>query len=316
MITVARTAVPAALAGLLLTACGGGKSGPTTLATGSAGGNPIAVAPTVAPNRAEPMKPGTNWLGTSTAVPNSAGSPMGAVAGMDSVASGGMAASLRAAMPVAAAPSVAAAPADAHTIAVRGVGKASGTPDTLTVVIGVSTQDASAKAALEANNAKAAALIALLRKNGVDPKDLQTRQLSINPTYNDKSATISGYQVDNVVQVRLHDIAGAGTLLDAAAGAVGNAVRVQQIGFSVGDDSAVRAQARAQAVNQAKAQAAEIAKAAGVTLGRIRSITEVGDAGYPVSYDMSPAAGAASSVPLQPGQQELTVAVDLVYEMS
>ncbi|MEO6503374.1 MAG: SIMPL domain-containing protein [Jatrophihabitantaceae bacterium] len=205
---------------------------------------------------------------------------------------------------------------DAHTITTRGVGRASGTPDTFTIMIGVSTQGSSAKAALEANNAKSTALLNLLRANGIAAKDLQTRQLSINPTYNDKSATISGYQVDNMVQATSRNIAGAGALIDAAAGVVGNAVRVQQISFSVGEDSALRAQARARAVEQAKAQADQLAKAAGVTLGRIRSIIELTDAGYPISYDMRSAAGAAESAPLQPGQQELSVSVDLVYDIS
>jgi uncharacterized protein YggE len=273
MLTVARTAVPVAVAGLLLTACGGGKAGPASLATAPTGGNSIGVAT------------------------DSAGALMG-TAGIDTAAS-------------------VAATTDGHTISTRGVGKADGTPDTLTVMIGVSTQASSAKAALDANNAKASALIDLLRRNGVAAKDLQTSQLSINPTSNDKSGTITGYQVDDVVQARLHSITGAGTLLDAAAGVAGNAVRVQQIAFSVGDDSALRAQARAQAVDKAKAQAAQLAKAAGVSLGRIRSITEQVDAGDPIGYDMrAPAAGApSSSVPLQAGQQELTVSVDIVYDI-
>jgi uncharacterized protein len=294
MLTVARSAVPVAVAGLLLTACGGSKAGPASPATAPVGANPTGVAPTgagmpvgVAPDLA----------------------PMGAAA-IDA------AAPMKAGLPVSAAAPVAAS-VDAHTIATRGVGKASGTPDTLTVMIGVSTHDSNAKAALDANNSKAAALIDLLRKNGVAGKDLQTRQLSINPTYDDKSATITGYQVDDVVQATLHSIARAGKLLDAAAGIAGNAVRVQQIGFSVGDDSALRAQARSQAVNQAKAQAAQIAQAAGVSLGRIRAITEQVDAGYPISYDMRAAASGSSdsSVPLQAGQQELTISVDIVYDI-
>jgi hypothetical protein len=92
---------------------------------------------------------------------------------------------------------------------------------------------------------------------------------------------------------------------------------VRQIAFSVGDDSALRAQARSQAVNQAKAQAAQIAKAAGVTLGSIRSITELVDVGYPIGYDMRAASGSSeSSVPLQAGQQELTISVDIVYDIT
>ena len=309
MLTIARTAVPVAVAGLLLTACSGGKADSAHVSNPPNGSNPIGAEPNV----------GTpNGMGApdSASAPMGMGKPMG-TAGGDAAAMS-VAGAMRARQPMTA--PVAASSAmmvDAHTITTRGVGKASATPDTLTMMIGVSTRDSSAKAALEANNAKAAALIDLLRKNGVAANDLQTRQLSINPTYNDKSGNITGYQVDNVVHARLHDIARAGALLDAAASAVGNAVRVQQIAFSIGDDSALRSQARAQAVSQAKAQAAQIAKAAGVSLGRIRSIIESVDAGYPISYDMAGAATAGSvAVPLQAGQQELSVSVEIIYDIS
>ena len=150
----------------------------------------------------------------------------------------------------------------------------------------MSTQASSAKSALDANNSKANALIELLRRNGVANKDLRTSQLSINPVYNDRSSAITGYQVDNTVQATLRDLGKAGTLLDAAVGTVGNAVRIQQISFSIGDDTALRAQARAQAVAQAKAQAGQLAQAAGVSLGAIRSLTELVDGGSPITYDM------------------------------
>lgn len=306
MLTVARTAVPVAVAGLLLTACGGsgGKDRPAPVDTAPAGANVIGAP--------EPMGAGASM---------GMGKPMGS-AGSDAAAPAGVTGQMGAASQMGVAlPMAAAAPAsmpvvmDAHTIATRGVGRASATPDTCLIMIGVSTQGSSAKAALQENNAKSNALLDLLRSNGIAAKDLQTRQLSINPTYTDK-AKISGYQVENMVQARSRDIAGAGALIDAAASTVGNAVRVQYISFSVGEDSALKAQARAQAVTQAKAQAEQLAKAAGVTLGRIRSIIEQVDPGYPISYDMRSAAGAADSVPLQAGQQELTVSVDIVYDIS
>ncbi|MBV9821015.1 MAG: SIMPL domain-containing protein, partial [Actinobacteria bacterium] len=181
----------------------------------------------------------------------------------------------------------------------------------------VSTQGSSAKAALDANNGKANVLLDLLRRTGVADRELRTSQLTINPVYDDKSSTVTGYQVENTVQATLHDLSKAGALLDAAVGTVGNAVRIQQIAFSVGDDTALRAQARARAVAQAREQAGQLAQAAGVSLGAVRSLTEVVDGGSPVTYDMRAAAGASTaSVPVQPGQQEVTVAVDLVYEIS
>lgn len=41
----------------------------------------------------------------------------------------------------------------------------------------------------------------------------------------------------NQVTAKLHDIGGAGGLIDAASAAAGDAVRVQQLSFSIDDDS-------------------------------------------------------------------------------
>ena len=208
------------------------------------------------------------------------------------------------------------------TIAARGVGLVKGTPDTLRVVLGVETQAPSAKDALAANNDKANALITTLKQKGVEAKDIQTSQLSINPTYDNQGRHITGYQVDNQVTATLHDLAGAGTLIDAAAGAVGDAVRVQSMGFSIDDDSGLRAEARTQAVHLAQLQAEQMAKAAGVKLGAIRLISEI-PANSPTPYydqfaggrTAAPAAGAAPA-PVEPGQQELSLTVDVVWDIA
>jgi uncharacterized protein YggE len=206
-------------------------------------------------------------------------------------------------------------------IAARGVGQVKGTPDTLRVTLGVETRSASAKDALAANNDKANALIATLKDKGVETKDIQTSQLSINPTYDDRGQRITGYQVNNIVTATLHDIGGAGALIDAAAGAVGDAVRVQSIGFSIDDDSALKAQARTQAVHLAQLQAEQMAKAAGVRLGNIRFISEV-PASSPMPYaerdlagDAKAAVGSAPA-PIEPGQQELSLTVDVVWDIA
>ena len=207
------------------------------------------------------------------------------------------------------------------SIAARGVGLVKGTPDTLRVTLGVETRSPSAKDGLAANNDKANALINTLKEKGVEAKDIQTSQLSINPTYDDKGQRIVGYQVNNIVTATLHDIGGAGALIDAAAGAVGDAVRVQSIGFSIEDDSALKAEARTQAVHLAQLQAEQMAKAAGVKLGKIRYISEV-PASSPMPYserylggDAKAAAGSAPA-PVMPGQQELTLTVDVVWDIT
>jgi uncharacterized protein len=201
---------------------------------------------------------------------------------------------------------------DLPSITTRGLGTVTRTPDTVTVVIGVQTRGQSAKGALDANNAKATALIDVLKSKGVAATDLQTSQLSVTPTHDSVTGRITGYEVTNQVTATLHDIGAAGGLIDAAGEAVGDAVRVQQLGFSIDDDSASRSQARADAVRQAQAHAKQMADAAGVTLGQIHSITEVPvNPPGPVYRDAAPAA--AAPVPLEPGTQELTVMVEVVY---
>ena len=211
-----------------------------------------------------------------------------------------------------AAPSPAAA-APAGGITARGTGTVTATPDVVTVTLGVQTEGSSAREALDANTGAATALLDVLRGAGVDPADLRTSDLSVYPSYGDDGRRITGYQVTNRVEAVLRDLAGAGALIDAAAGAVGDAVRVDGLAFSVDDDSAARAAARGDAVRRAVAQAREMAEAAGVALGPLLSVTEVPAPGAPQPFAALDGAAAQAAVPLQPGSQEVEVAVDVVH---
>jgi len=200
---------------------------------------------------------------------------------------------------------------DRTSITTRGVGTVAGTPDTLTVVLGVQTRAASAADALADNNTRAGGLLDVLRGRGVADKDLRTSGLSISPTF-EADGRISGYEVTNEVTATLRDIAGAGALVDAAAQAAGDAVRVQQIAFGIDDDAQPRAEARADAVRQAVTQARQLADAAEVGLGPILSITEVSGNQPPVPVTRDSAV-AQAAVPIQPGTQDVSVTVEVVH---
>jgi uncharacterized protein YggE len=201
--------------------------------------------------------------------------------------------------------------AEAPGITARGTGVATATPDTATVVLGVETRDANAAAALAANSERAAAVIGVIEGAGVPKGDIRTSKLAILPTRAPESDRITGYEVTNQVTATLHDVAGAGALIDAAAAAAGDAVRVQDISFSIADETAAKAAARADAVRQALTQAEQLAEAAGVELGPIRSIVELPGA-QPAPY-RAEAADARQAVPVEPGTQELSVAVEVVH---
>lgn len=209
----------------------------------------------------------------------------------------------------AAAAAAGAGPAPVPSVTTRGVGTVAGVPDTLTVVLGVATRGASAAEALDDADARAAALIETLRARGVADEDLRTSGLSILPTYGDEGR-ITGYEVDNQVTATVRDTTAAGALIDAAADAAGDAVRVHRIAFSLTDDGEARARARADAVRLARTQAEQLAEAGETALGPILSITEVtAEAPIPFAAD----AAVAQSVPIAPGTQEITVTVEVVH---
>jgi uncharacterized protein YggE len=198
------------------------------------------------------------------------------------------------------------------SITTRGVGTVRGTPDTLTVDLGVQTRAASAADALADNSTRTTGLLDVLRGRGVADADLRTSRLSINPTY-DQNGGITGYEVTNEVTATLRDIAGAGALVDAAAQATGDAARVERIAFAIDDDAEPRARARGDAVRQAVTQARQLAEAANVTLGPILSITEVTAGEPPLPAARDSAAQASAAVPIEPGTQDVSVTVEVVH---
>lgn len=203
-----------------------------------------------------------------------------------------------------------------RTITVTATGSATGAPDTLTVQLGVQTQARTAGVALKENNTKANALIAALTGQGIAKKDLATSDLSIYPSYDSNGTTITGYQVSNTVTATLRDVAKAGSVIDTAAKAVGDAIRLNQVGFSYDDDSALRAEARTDAVKQAMAQAKQLADAAGLTLGPVVSISEDTGASEPQPVFARAAADASgAAMPVLPGEGQLTVSVKVVISI-
>jgi uncharacterized protein YggE len=196
---------------------------------------------------------------------------------------------------------------------VASTGEASGAPDRLSIDLGVVCRAPTARQALSRANERAAALIELLGREGVAKSDIATRSISIHPHYDDKGK-VAGYEASNDVVVVLRDLDRAGDVVDAAAGAVGDDIRMGALTFGIEDPSDLLADARRRAVATAARQASELALAAGVALGPIVRIVE-GSGGAPTPRPMLRAM-AAESVPIEPGSQRLTVSVEIEWEIT
>jgi hypothetical protein len=203
-----------------------------------------------------------------------------------------------------------------RTIVATGTARVRGTPDVLTVMLGVTTRGHSVGEALDRNNSGARKVIEVLFDGGVDKKDVQTTNFSINPIYGDNGNDIEGYTVSNVVVAQLRDLDKAGGLLDKAAQAGGDDVVVRGVSFDIDNTSDLVATARADAVKRARNQAEQLAAAAGVQLGDVITISESSqDVGPVLAAPLAAEERSVSSVPIQSGSQELTVQVSVVFSI-
>lgn len=208
-------------------------------------------------------------------------------------------------------------------VRVTGTGTVSVTPDLLVLRLSVHTTGRQATTALGANDTTTAAVLHVLRAGGIAARDLQTTDFSISPDYAATGSALTGYSVDDTIVARVHAIGSAGTLIDAAVAAGGNAVRIDSVSFSVTRPLHAQGLARTMAVHQAIAHAKAIAVAAGRRLGGICSLrddtTSTTTPGVPSFGAFGAASGAlAPRTPavLESGSQTVSDDVTIVFALS
>jgi uncharacterized protein YggE len=205
-------------------------------------------------------------------------------------------------------------------ISVSGTGTVLGEPDIALVTLGV---EADADSVGEARTRAAEAMdgmIAALKDGGVADEDLQTTSFSVQPRYDytNGRATLLGFTVTNRVTAKIRNIDDTGDLVDAAIVAGGNLARVDNLVFTIDDSTALQEEARRKAVADARSRAETLADAGGVELGDARAITESGDVG---AFDFAerglalPAAADLAASPIQVGELEVRVDVQVVFDL-
>jgi uncharacterized protein len=201
-------------------------------------------------------------------------------------------------------------------ITVTGAATVQGTPDTVTFTIGVHTTGSTATAALADNNSQVSTLEHALESRGVPASGMETSSLDIY-TNTDSSGNVTGFSVDDDLNVTMHQVSDAGTALDAAANSVGNDVSLYGISFSIANTSTLLATARGQAMDNARTEATQLAAGAGVKLGPIEKITDQENAepSYNYGNETFGAAVPAATVPLEQGTQPISVQVSVVYSL-
>lgn len=211
-----------------------------------------------------------------------------------------------------------AAMAEDSRIVVTGEGVVEAAPDMATITLGVTAQQKTARGAMDEVSAGVARLLERMAAADVAPRDMQTSGLSLGPLWDggrygsSGNPEIIGFSASNTVTVRVRDLPKLGGLLDSLFEDGANTFN--GLSFGLQEPRPAMDEARRKAVADARAKAELLAEAAGVSLGRIVTISEEGGGAPPMPmYRME--AAVADSVPVAAGELAITARVTIVWEI-
>ncbi len=231
---------------------------------------------------------------------------------------------------------------------VRGEGKIVAVPDIAQLTFGFLTEGGKDIANLQKENSeKANRLIAFLKENKIEDKDIKTEFYDISPRYQyyncpllerlpspsplpledeDSSSIITpcptskivGYTINQSISAKIRDLNKVGDVVSGAVEKGANTVSGPN--FTIDDSVKLQNQAREEAIAQAKEKAKSMAKAGGFRLGKLISIQE--DSYFPgvIPFYAKERVGGGDEtgiVPdIEPGSQDTKVSVTLSYEIN
>ncbi len=211
-----------------------------------------------------------------------------------------------------------------RTLSLTGQGEVKSPPDIAVISAGVVSEAKTAREALTLNNETMAEVLQTIEAAGVAKKDIQTSNFSVQPKYkyakrsssgDQEPPRITGYTVTNQVTVIARDLDQLGPVLDAVVSSGVN--QMNGLSFSIAEPGPLRNEARKLAVAEARDRAELYADAAGVSLGKILSISEAGGHRPPQPAYRRAAleSAAADAVPIAQGQRSVQMQVNIVWEI-
>jgi uncharacterized protein len=225
-----------------------------------------------------------------------------------------------------------------NVITVDGTGEVFAVPDLAEIGFSVNSEKPTLAAAQEDAATRMNAVIAYLKEQGVNEKDIKTTNYSANPKYEcdtvrmmnvDSAESVTypypqpcnqvanGYTVYQSVSVKVRDTDQAGTLVKGV-GELG-VTDIYGPNFTVDDETELKREARQKAIEDARAKARQLADDLGVRLVRVVSFSENGGGYYPmygkaVMMDaVAPEANIAPELPT--GENTITSYVNITYEI-
>ena len=215
---------------------------------------------------------------------------------------------------------------------VNGQGKVTIDPELAVLDLGVEvTMETVANARDEAATSMESVMTAL-KSNGVEEKDIQTRNFDIRPRYEWQEVVengtrssrdvLVGYRVSNRLTAKVRDLDEVSTVIDEVITAGGDAIRFRDLTFTVEDVSPLLGQLREDAVKDARTKARHFADLSGASLGRMVYMAEPGagrqggDAfGQSRAAFALESAAAAPATGVSGGELQVSLSIQVAFEI-
>jgi len=193
------------------------------------------------------------------------------------------------------------------------IGEVTAVPDRAVISVGVQSLAPSAAEAMAQNRERMIKVMAMLTKQGLAARDIQTSSIDLDARYiykENELPKLTGYQAATIVTILVNDTARLGSVLDAVVEAGVN--QVNGISFGLKNARGLEDAARLAAVKALKAKADLYASATGYRGVRLLSLSEGGGIPEPrplAMMSMAKMGADASSTPVSGG--ELTVRIEV-----
>lgn len=203
------------------------------------------------------------------------------------------------------------------TIVVSGTGRVAVEPDIADLRLGVAISRPTVDAARSEAAKLMDAIQAAVDGAGVARKDVRTALLSVQPRYDyreSRAPALTGYELANVVEVTVRDLAKLGDVVDGTLAA--GATSMDGLSFRVADPAPAEAEARRRAMAEARTRADVLAETAGLTIEGVADIVEGALGRPPIPYPKAERMGLAAadvSTPVESGSLEVAVTVTVTY---
>jgi len=219
------------------------------------------------------------------------------------------------------------------TVSVSGEGEVLAVPDIGQFSFSVNAVADDAAAAQAESGTKINTILAYLKDQGIEDKDIKTQNYNLYPRYRyEERICVSGnsycppgervadgFEVSQTVSVKIRQTDASGNII--AGVGEREATNISSLNFMIDDTDALKAEARALAIQDAQAKAEVLAGQLGVRIVRMTDYSENGGSYQPYYYKeqaMNSAMDEASDfagADMPVGEDSTTVQVSITYEV-